>query len=188
MRQIITTVLIILWGVRLSGYLLFRILKTGVDNRFDEVRDKPLKFLVFWIFQILWVYIVSFTVMFINSPTSRDFSYDEFDLRDITLIFGVLLFIYGLLFEAIADQMKFNFRNNPDNKGRWCDVGPWKITRHPNYYGELCIWWAVFIISSSILVTWRWIAIVSPLFISTALIFGSGMPTVERNADKKYGK
>ncbi len=126
--------------------------------------------------------------MFINSPTSRQFSYDKFDLRDITLIVGVLLFIYGLLFEAIADQMKFNFRNNPANKGHWCDIGPWKITRHPNYYGELCVWWAVFIISSSILVTWKWIAVISPLFITTILIFGSGMPTVERSADKKYNK
>lgn len=177
-----------MWGVRLSGYLLCRILKTKTDARFDKLREKPLKFLVFWILQILWVYIVSFTVILINSPTSPEFSYDEFDVKDLTLIFGGLLFIYGLVVEAIADQSKFIFRNNPQNKGKWCDVGLWKISRHPNYYGELCVWWGMFIISTPVLESWKWVAIISPLFISLLLIFGSGMPTTERNADKKYGK
>jgi steroid 5-alpha reductase family enzyme len=187
-RQILTTLLVILWGIRLAGYLLYRIIRTKTDKRFDNVRENPLKFLVFWIIQIIWVYIVSFTVMFINSPTAPRPGFDEIEPRDVTVIIGVLVAIFGLVFETISDHIKFRFRNNPNNSGKWCDTGPWKVSRHPNYFGEICFWWGIFIISTSILEGWKWIAIISPLFITTILIGGSGMPLVERNADKKYGR
>lgn len=177
-----------LWGVRLAGYLLYRIIKIGTDKRFDAVRGNPLKFLVFWIFQILWVYIVSFTVMFINSPTSPRPDFDDIVPQDITVIIGVIIFIFGLGLETISDQVKFQFRNNPANKGKICNVGPWKFSRHPNYFGELCVWWGVFIISTSILETWKWIAVISPLFITFLLVFGTGVPPLERSADKRYGR
>jgi steroid 5-alpha reductase family enzyme len=126
--------------------------------------------------------------MFINSPTAPRPGFDEVEPRDVTVIIGVLVAIFGLVFETISDHIKFRFRNNPNNSGKWCDTGPWKVSRHPNYFGEICFWWGIFIISTSILEGWKWIAIISPLFITTILIGGSGMPLVERNADKKYGR
>ena len=52
-----------------------------------------------------------------------------------------LLGIPGFLLESVADMQKFNFRQNKANKNRWCDVGVWKWSRHPNYYGEILVWY-----------------------------------------------
>lgn len=67
-RNIVVSVFIMAWGARLSGFLLFRILKTGKDDRFDDKRDKFFSFLGFWIFQMIWVWSVSLPVTLLNSP------------------------------------------------------------------------------------------------------------------------
>lgn len=168
--------------MRLAGYLLLRILKTGKDQRFDGIRENPLKFLVFFLLQIVWVYTVSLPVLFINAPTSPPLGIQPSD------IVGAVLFLLGLVYETIADQHKYMFRNDPNNRGKFINTGLWALSRHPNYFGEICIWWGAFIVSGVILRRARWVAVVSPLFITILLIFGSGMPTTERSSYKKYGR
>ena len=176
------TVLVILWGVRLASYLLIRIVKIGKDERFNQVRENPLKFLVFWIFQIVWVFTVSLPVMFVNSPIAPEVM---FRLVDYV---GAFMFAVGLVIELIADTHKFVFRNDPANKGRWMDRGLWKVSRHPNYLGEIIVWWGAFVMSTAVLRGARWAAVVSPVFTTVLLVFGSGMPPLERNSDRKYGQ
>ena len=74
------------------------------------------------------------------------------------------------------------------NKGQWCTAGPWKWSRHPNYFGEIMLWWGIFIMSTSILTDGEWASIVSPLFIMAILLFLSGIPLLEQKADQRYGK
>ena len=166
----------------MAGYLLLRILKTGKDQRFDGIRENPLKFLVFFLLQIVWVYVVSLTVLFINSPNSPRVDIGASD------IVGASLFLFGLVYETIADHHKYVFRNNPNNRGRFIRSGLWALSRHPNYFGEICVWWGAFLVSAAILRGGRWVAIQSPLFITSLLVFGSGMPTTERSSSRKYGK
>lgn len=187
-RQIIITVLVVLWGVRLAGYLLYRIIKIGEDKRFDETRRNPIKFLAFWILQIIWVWVVSLPVLFVNSPTAPRPRYSEVSLRDITVVVGAVLFLAFLILEAVSDQIKFNFRRNPKNKGKWCDVGPWRVSRHPNYFGEIGVWWSVFLISASVLEGPKWAAVVSPIFITVLLVFATGIPLLELSSNKRYGQ
>jgi len=181
-RQILTTVCVVLWGLRLSGYLLYRIIKIGEDDRFDDKRSEPLKFAIFWIFQAVWVFTVSLPVIFVNAPSSEQFEdYTEMD------IIGAIFFVIGLITEAISDQQKFNFRNNPENRGKWCQVGLWKVSRHPNYFGEITLWIGIFIISTSVIDGPQWVGILSPIFTASILLFLSGIPLLEKKSDERHG-
>ncbi|XP_059165380.1 uncharacterized protein LOC131947973 isoform X1 [Physella acuta] len=183
-RQIIVTTFIICWGLRLSGYLLYRIIKIGEDNRFDDKRDNCLKFAGFWVFQAIWVFVVSLPVIFVNAPAIAS----RFDYVTPQDIVGFILFGLGLVVETFADIQKFNFRNNPDNRGKWCDTGLWRFSRHPNYFGEITVWIGIFLISTSILQYGQWTAILSPLFTMAILLFLSGIPLLEQKSDERYRK
>lgn len=182
-RQIAVTVLVAAWGLRLSGYLLYRIIKIGEDKRFDDRRDNLLKFAIFWIFQAVWVFTVSLPVMFTNAA-----QYGNDNGFGVLEIVGTVLFCFGLVVETLADAQKFAFRNNPENKGKFCDVGVWKWSRHPNYFGEIVLWWGMFIISCGILRGGEWAAVLSPIFITTILLFLSGIPMLEASSDERYGE
>jgi steroid 5-alpha reductase family enzyme len=100
-RQIIDSLFIVLWSARLSGFLLFRIIKTGKDDRFDDKRDKFFPFLGFWIFQMIWVWIVSLPVTVINSPNTTKYPQPAFGTGyDIA---GAILWAIGFLMESVAD-------------------------------------------------------------------------------------
>ncbi|KAK3603864.1 hypothetical protein CHS0354_042872 [Potamilus streckersoni] len=183
-RQIMVTACVVVWGIRLSGYLLYRILKIGEDKRFDDKRNNFLKFAAFWIFQAIWVFTVSLPVIFVNAEESI-FRAPWWTAMDIV---GLIIFVIGLVIETVADFEKFFFRNNPANKGKWCAVGFWKISRHPNYFGEIIIWWSIFIIATSILQYGQWTAVLSPLFLMTILLFLSGIPILEQKDDERFRK
>lgn len=134
-RQIVDSLFIMLWGARLSGFLLFRIIKTGKDDRFDDKRDKFFPFLGFWVFQMLWVWTVSLPVTILNSPNVTKFQQPRFGTgRDIA---GVILFAVGFFMESVSDVQKYRFRSKPENRGKVCDIGLFTWTRHPNYFGEI---------------------------------------------------
>ena len=103
--------MVLLWGIRLTGYLFYRILKIGEDKRFDDRRENLLKFAAFWFFQALWVFTVSLPVIFINAP------YDDSKNEPLkaTDYVGIVIFALGLIIEAVADQQKFMYRNNSVN-------------------------------------------------------------------------
>jgi len=183
-RQILVTACVVAWGLRLSGYLLYRIIKIGEDDRFDDKRSNPLKFAIFWIYQAVWVFTVSLPVIFVNAPGSAIYlSKDAFTPMDII---GAILFGIGLLSETVSDQQKFSFRNDPANRGKWCQVGLWKISRHPNYFGEITLWIGIFIISTSICSGFQWFGALSPVFTASILLFLSGIPLLEQKSDEKH--
>lgn len=137
-RQIITSIMIMLWGARLSAFLLFRILKTGKDDRFDDKRDKFFPFLGFWVFQMLWVWTVSLPVTILNSPNVLRVRQPSFGKA--TDIIGIIIFVLAFLLEAIADIQKYRFKQGPGKQpGAVCDVGFFKWSRHPNYFGEIMV-------------------------------------------------
>ncbi|OVA01748.1 3-oxo-5-alpha-steroid 4-dehydrogenase [Macleaya cordata] len=179
-RQVVLTLFVVVWGLRLGLFLLMRILQWGEDRRFDEMRSNIGKLAVFWIFQAVWVWSVSLPVTVVNA-SDRDPSIQAAD------IIGWIMWLVGLGVEAAADQQKLRFKNSPESRGKWCNAGFWRISRHPNYFGEIFLWWGVFLASTPVLEGAEWLVILGPVFLTLLLLFVSGIPLLEESADKKFG-
>ncbi|KAJ6443051.1 oxidoreductase [Purpureocillium lavendulum] len=135
-RQLVASLFLVAWALRLSGFLFFRILRTGSDDRFDDKRDKFLPFLGFWVAQMLWVWAVSLPVTILNCPAVTAYPQHDFGTgRDVA---GVVLFALGFVLESVSDVQKYRFRSAHDGQAV-CDVGFFYFSRHPNYFGEIII-------------------------------------------------
>lgn len=178
--RIVIAALILAWSLRLGGYLLVRILRTKRDVRFDGIRENPLRFGTFWFFQGLTVWLVLLPATLALSRAGEwSFSW--------TTVTGGLVWALGFGIETIADYQKYRFRNRPENSGRFIQSGLWRTARHPNYFGEMLCWWGIFIIAAPALSGWQWLAAIGPLYLTLLLRFGTGVPTVARQQQKKYG-
>jgi steroid 5-alpha reductase family enzyme len=105
------------------------------------------------------------------------------------LIISVLVWAFGLFIEAIADFQKFTFKRLSDSKNQWIKDGLWKYSRHPNYFGEILVWIAIYMYSFNALSGWqKLVCLASPLLITILLVFISGIPILEKSADKRWGK
>ena len=164
--------------------MLCRILIWGEDKRFDEMRSKPAVFAGFWAIQFLWVWVVTLAIALLNEGVGGDpgRAVGGVDFA------GWALFSVGLVLETVADFQKLFFKQNADNAGRWCAVGLWKWSRHPNYFGEMLFWLGVYLACVEGL-GWRAavVGFLSPAFIFALLMFLSGMPLLEASAHKKHG-
>jgi len=177
--QCVVSVLIIIWGFRLISYLFQRILKIGKDKRFDGVRENFLRFLRFWIFQAVAVWAIMLPASIIISKNH------PLDIK-INFYVGIACWLTGIIIETLADIQKFNFKNNPDNKDKWIETGIWKYSRHPNYFGEMLCWWGIYILSFRNLKGVENIAILGPIFITSILLFVSGIPPLEKKYNESY--
>ncbi|MEX0621878.1 MAG: DUF1295 domain-containing protein [Candidatus Woykebacteria bacterium] len=177
---VILAFLISLWGIRLAGFLFMRILAVGRDYRFDRVRDDLLKFGGFWLLQVVTIWIILLPTLVILSSSFR------FDLNLVS-IFGIFIWAVGFLTEVAADQQKAAFRGRPENSGKWIQSGIWKYSRHPNYFGEMLVWWGIFLIALPFLRNWEYLTVISPIFITSLLLFVSGIPPLEKKADERFG-
>lgn len=183
-NTVVSTILYLMicfWALRLGGYLFYRIHKIGRDRRFDNIRPHFVKFLKFWLLQGITVFIV--LVPSILLLEKGNLFFENFS------IIGMGLFLFGLLYEAFADGQKFKFILNPNNKNTFIHNGLWKYSRHPNYFGEICVWFGVYLYCVCYLPLLEvGISIVSPIFIFLLLRYVSGVSLLEKAADLKFGQ
>ncbi|KAJ6504822.1 DUF1295-domain-containing protein [Mycena vitilis] len=197
-RNVVTSIMVMVWAVRIAGFLLFRVLKTGHDGRFDDIRKSFFKFLAFWIAQILWVWIVSLPVVISNSLAISDVGHSGSNpafgtSRDIA---GIVLWTLGLFIEATADVQKYRYKSSktaPKNKP--INAGLWAWSRNPPYFGEMMCWWGIWILCLSPTTdgtlpssarSAQYAAVLSPIFTVVILMFGSGLPTSSKPQAKRY--
>jgi steroid 5-alpha reductase family enzyme len=178
LRQLLLTTMIILWAGRLVVHVYMRY--TGKDPRFALWQWHGLKALVInsgWIFgQIGMIAIMSCPMVLVNS--SKIPGLTIFD------ILGIILWTFGFCFEAISDYQLFDFMHNSINTGRVMRFGLWQYSRHPNYFGEVVMWWSVYLIALS--VPYGWAAIIAPATITYLLLFVTGIPWVEKALENNY--
>jgi len=173
--KILASLMVILWSLRLGSYLSYRIMVWGEDHRFDEIRKNFWSFFGFWIYQILWVFLTSLPVIYFNSLDAPT------ELNTIAML-GIGMFTSGFAIESWADYTKFNHKLSGE---KWCKTGLWKYSRHPNYFGNIMLWFGIFIFCHAYGVP-LW-TIIGPLWTTFLLIFVSGLPLLEASSDKKYG-
>jgi steroid 5-alpha reductase family enzyme len=178
--QLLASLLVVVWAVRLGVYLFRRILRMKVDHRFDGMRERPLRFARFWLLQAI-------TVAVVMLPVSYLLGRDHPAGLGVWSIAGASIWLVGLLVEAVADAQKAAFRAKEENRGRFVSSGLWRYSRHPNYFGEMLVWWGLFVLAVPVLHGAAFAVVIGPIFITLLLLFVSGIPLVERSADEKYG-
>ena len=180
-RELLISALVAIWSIRLSGFLFLRIHHKGKDGRFDDLKTSPVRFLVPWTLQGLWVFLTANVVIVINSQTGPSPPLGIWD------VIGLLIWILGFGIEVLADMQKTRFNSNPKNEGRWIDQGLWSLCRHPNYLGETLLWTGIAVFGVSCLGGFEWVSWISPVFVYLLLTKVSGIPILDRRALSKWG-
>ncbi len=179
-RAFIAAALVAIWALRLGSFLFTRIRKDGKDGRFDSIKPHFWRFLRAWSLQGLWVTATLTAALAIITSDERK------DLGVVGII-GIIVWLAGFAIEVTADQQKSTFRADPANNGRFISTGIWAWSRHPNYFGEIMIWTGMAILALPILSGWRWVMLISPVFVYLLLTRISGVPMLEYRGKKKWG-
>lgn len=175
-RSFIIMLLISLWGLRLALYVYLRY--RGDDPRYQSWKQGGFKELLFnlvWIFGLntIMMLIMSVPTFFVIAPVGTSpLGYLDW--------LGLIVWIIGYYWEAVSDYQMFTFTRNPAHKGKIMKYGLWKYSRHPNYFGEVLMWWGIFLIAlhaSSL-------TIIAPLTITFLLLFVTGIPWAEKSMSK----
>lgn len=179
--QVIASAMVILWGIRLGSYLFNRILHIKVDHRFDDKRNNPVRFGMFWLLQAVTVWVVMLPVFGILSAP------ESLEPPVWALAVSVAGFLAGFLIEAVADAQKYRFKSKEENRGKFMAEGLWSWSRHPNYFGEMLLWWSIAFPGLFIFRGAEFLYFIGPLFITLLIRFVSGVPLLEKSAEEKWG-
>jgi steroid 5-alpha reductase family enzyme len=178
-RSQLLLVLLIVWAARLSIYITVRNWGEGEDYRYQAIRKRnepgfvvKSLYIVFGL-QAVLAWIVA--VPLLPAMTS-DLPFGILDA------IAVALWAIGFGFEAIGDYQLSRFLKNPDNKGKVMQSGLWKYTRHPNYFGDCCVWWSFYLFAVA---AGGWWAILSPILMTVLLLRISGVALLEKTIGKR---
>lgn len=175
-RRILLGTLVLVWGVRLSLHILIRNAgREAEDFRYRNWRETWGRW--FYVRSYLQIYMLQGTVMFLVSTPILLVNARRGGPLGLLDALGVAVWLLGFLFEAIGDYQLLRFVRIPGNKGRVMRYGVWRLTRHPNYFGEATLWWGCFLIALG--VPGGWWALISPVLIGFLLLRVSGIPMLE---------
>jgi steroid 5-alpha reductase family enzyme len=172
--------MVMVWALRLGTFLFRRVTKHGKDDRFDEIKPSFVRFLNTWTVQGLWVVLTAAAAWIAITSATRV-------ALDWWALAGVLVWAVGFGIEVVADNQKSRFKADPANEGRFISTGLWAKSRHPNYFGEIVLWIGVLLIAVPVLEGWQWVALISPVFVALLLTKASGIPMLEKKAERKWG-
>jgi len=179
-RAVLLFAMVIIWATRLGTFLFNRVMQAGKDDRFDEIKVNFFRLLLTWTLQGLWV---SFTA---SAAWAALATSDRMELGIIAVI-GFIIWAIGYLFELLADAQKSEFKAKPENDGKFIQSGLWSLSRHPNYFGEIIIWIGVALVALPVLSGWALFTLISPIWVIVQLTRISGLPQLEKKADKRWG-
>lgn len=179
-RKILIAILATAWGLRLTVYLTWRNWGQGEDPRYQRIRARiGDKF--WWLSWVVVFMLQNVLINIISRPLFVAQAYNEnsFGVFDFS---GLIVWTVGMFFETMGDLQLTLFKKNPNNKGKVLCSGVWRYTRHPNYFGDACLWWGMFLVgvgASSLLESWH--SIYAPALMTFLLLKVSGVALLERD-------
>lgn len=181
-RRLLLLVLVTVWGIRLAGYLTWRNSGKGEDFRYQAMRKRWGR--RFPLISLATVFLLQAALMLIVSLPVQAGMLTGGALGIVAAL-GVGLWLVGLAFEAIGDSQLARFKADSTNSGKVMDRGLWRYTRHPNYFGDACVWWGIYLVA---LTTDTWWTIVGPGVMTMLLLRYSGVALLEKTiANRRPG-
>lgn len=174
-RSLLLFALVLAWGVRLAVHIGFRNAGKGEDPRYRKWREEWGKhavlrsFLQIFLLQQYLILIVLLPVTYVISCVDGP--------PNILDALGVFVWCIGFFFEAVGDYQLLRFKGDPAKKGRIMRTGLWKYSRHPNYFGEVTLWWGVYVVALA--VPGGWMTFIGPVLITFLIVGVSGIPMLE---------
>jgi steroid 5-alpha reductase family enzyme len=176
-REILILVMVLLWGLRLSLFIHSRNKGKPEDYRYTQMRNNwgenanRIAYFKVYLLQFGLMLVVGLPIFAIHYSLPSEFLFLDY--------FGFGLWFVGLLWEAVSDNQKSEFKKT--HKHEICDVGLWFYSRHPNYFGEVLVWWGIGAVSLLSRNSW---GIFGSIFINFLLLKVTGVPLVEARHDK----
>jgi steroid 5-alpha reductase family enzyme len=181
-RGYLVLILALLWAVRLSAYITWRNHSQEEDARYQQIRanNQPhFKYKSLYIVFGLQAFLAWLVALPLLATANSDSGLHVLDYL------ALALWLFGMFFEVVGDWQMARFKADPDNKGKVMNSGLWRYTRHPNYFGEFCIWWAFFLFA---LAAGGWWSVLSPLLMTVLLLKVSGVAMLEKDIGERRPK
>jgi steroid 5-alpha reductase family enzyme len=182
LRRWLLLLMPLLWGVRLAQHVGRRSAGKGEDPRYQALLDKAKGNRD--LYALRMIYLLQAVLAFVISAPIQVGMFTGAPVRVLGWI-GVAVWTVGVFFETVGDHQMETFRRDPANKGKLIDRGLWRYTRHPNYLGDACVWWGIFLVAAE-----RWpgvLTIFAPVIMTFLLTKGSGARLLDRQMSQRDG-
>jgi len=179
-RGLLAGLLVSIWGIRLAWHIHARNKGRAEDYRYAEWRKAwgdwfyLRSYLQVYLLQGILLFLIVLPVLLINKSLSTSLNYLDF--------IGLVVWLVGFIFESVGDAQLARFIKDPNNNGKLMQSGLWRYTRHPNYFGEVTMWWGLWIIALS--VPNGIYGVIGPLTITFLILKVSGIPMLEKKAEE----
>jgi len=172
------------WGLRLGGHLLIRKRHDrGEDHRYASMRERRGDAFIPW--SLVWIFgLQGLLVLIVSLPLQV--AAGRGGGQNWLVIPGVALWAIGFVCETVGDEQLRRFKARPDSQGAVMDAGLWRYTRHPNYFGDFCVWWGLWLVALTAGGTW-W-TVIGPLLMTLLLMRVSGAARLERDIGERRPK
>lgn len=180
-RSWILAILVTIWGLRLTVYILIRNAGKGEDFRYAAWRKEHGS--KWWWYSFFQTFLLQGSLMWIVSlPLMATHFFPDGPWTGVLITLGIILWIFGFFFESMGDLQLARFKKNSENKGKLLTTGVWRYTRHPNYFGDAAQWWAFFLFALAGGAFWT---VISPIVMTFLLVKVSGVALLEKSLSKQ---
>lgn len=178
-RKWLVATMVGVWGIRITFHLIRRNWGHGEDPRYTKLRSWVPEGKSFHLLALRQVFLLQgIVVWFVALPVQLALGQPSSTALGWLAWAGAALWTTGFLAEWIADEQLRRFKADPAKRGTVLQTGLWRYSRHPNYFGELCVWWGIFLVACE--VPLGWLTIIGPIVYSYLVVNVTGQKTLDK--------